>query len=81
MKKLGIRRALVALVAVIALTLTLTSTTRVEARAKDHPVTEIENLAYGPADPGNLLDLYVPQVPGKKKLPPAISRRCRERRG
>jgi acetyl esterase/lipase len=32
-------------------------------------VTEHENLAYGPAVPGNLLDLYVPDVPGNAKLP------------
>ena len=32
-------------------------------------VTEHEDLAYGPAVPGNLLDLYVPDVPGNAKLP------------
>ncbi len=32
-------------------------------------VTEYENLAYGPAVPGNLLDLYVPDVPGDAALP------------
>ena len=32
-------------------------------------VVEYEDLAYGPADPGNLLDLYVPDLPGKAKLP------------
>ncbi len=32
-------------------------------------VTEYEDLAYGPADPGNLLDLYVPDVAGDAKLP------------
>lgn len=40
--------------------------------AKPYPVTEIENLAYGPARPGNLLDLYIPDVPGKAKLPLVI---------
>lgn len=33
---------------------------------------EIENLAYGPAVPGNLLDLYLPDVPGNAKLPLVI---------
>ena len=32
-------------------------------------VTKIENLAYGPASPGNLLDLYLPETRGKAKLP------------
>jgi acetyl esterase/lipase len=32
-------------------------------------VTEYADLAYGPADPGNLLDLYVPDVAGDGKLP------------
>lgn len=35
----------------------------------EYEVTEIENLAYGPAVPGNLLDLYLPDVPGRTKLP------------
>jgi acetyl esterase/lipase len=34
-----------------------------------YEVTKIENLPYGPADPGNLLDLYLPDVPGNAKLP------------
>lgn len=32
-------------------------------------VTKVENLAYGPATPGNLLDLYLPETMGKAKLP------------
>ena len=32
-------------------------------------VTEHEDLAYGPAVPGNLLDLYVPDVAGDAMLP------------
>ena len=32
-------------------------------------VTEYEDLAYGPAAPGNLLDLYVPDVAGDATLP------------
>ncbi len=35
-------------------------------------MTEIEDLAYGPAVPGNLLDLYVPDVPGEAPLPLVI---------
>jgi acetyl esterase/lipase len=43
----------------------------VDARSNAEPyeVTEIEDLAYGPAVPGNLLDLYVPDVPGEALLP------------
>ena len=32
-------------------------------------ITEYEDLAYGPAVPGNLLDLYVPDVAGDAELP------------
>lgn len=32
-------------------------------------VTEYRDLAYGPAEPGNLLDLYVPDLPGDTRLP------------
>ena len=32
-------------------------------------VTEYDDLAYGPAVPGNLLDLYVPDVAGDAELP------------
>ncbi len=35
-------------------------------------VTEHEDLAYGPSVPGNLLDLYVPNVAGDAKLPLVI---------
>jgi acetyl esterase/lipase len=35
----------------------------------EYGVTETEDLAYGPADPGNLLDLYIPDVPGSAELP------------
>jgi acetyl esterase/lipase len=35
----------------------------------EYEVTEIENLAYGPAVPGNSLDLYLPDVPGSAELP------------
>jgi acetyl esterase/lipase len=37
-----------------------------------YEVTEIENLQYGPNLPGNLLDLYLPDVPGNAKLPLVI---------
>lgn len=32
-------------------------------------VTEHKDLAYGSADPGNLLDLYIPEVAGDSRLP------------
>jgi hypothetical protein len=35
-------------------------------------VTEIENLTYSPATPGNLLDLHLPDVPGNAALPLVI---------
>lgn len=41
----------------------------VDAARPVHDVIEIEDLAYGPADPGNLLDLYLPAVPGAADLP------------
>jgi acetyl esterase/lipase len=49
-------------------------TTSVDARSNRHDdeVTEIENLAYGPATPGNLLDLHLPDVPGNAALPLVI---------
>lgn len=37
-----------------------------------YEVTEHEDLAYGPATPGNLLDLHVPDVPGSALLPLVI---------
>lgn len=37
-----------------------------------YDVTEFENLQYGPYLPGNLLDLYLPDVPGNAKLPLVI---------
>lgn len=52
-----------------ALALVLTPVTPVAAAAPEYEVTEIEDLAYGPAVPGNLLDLYVPDVPGAADLP------------
>ena len=44
----------------------------VDARSTSYEVTEIEDLVYGPAVPGNLLDLYVPDVPGEALLPLVI---------
>ncbi|MDB4444674.1 alpha/beta hydrolase [bacterium] len=38
----------------------------------EYEVTEIENIAYGPYLPGNLLDLYLPDVPGSAELPLVI---------
>ena len=35
-------------------------------------VTEVEDLAYGPSRPGNLLDLHLPDVPGSAALPLVI---------
>jgi acetyl esterase/lipase len=49
-------------------------TTSVDARSSrhDYEVTEIENLAYGPATPGNLLDLHLPDVPGNAAALPLV---------
>ena len=38
----------------------------------EYEVTEIEDLEYGPYLPGNLLDLYLPDVPGNATLPLVI---------
>lgn len=59
-----------ALAVVLALTFILVAP--VDAARPAYEVTEIEDLAYGPADPGNLLDLYLPAVPGNADLPLVI---------
>jgi acetyl esterase/lipase len=56
----------ISFLAILALLLTLAGPA--EARPV-RGVTEHENLAYGPHGPGNLLDLHLPDVPGKAKLP------------
>lgn len=46
-----------------------------QAAGADRPsgeVTEVEDLAYGPAVPGNLLDLHLPERRGSAKLPLVI---------
>lgn len=66
-KRRGPRYALALGVSVLAAT-ALTVSTAVAA-PPTREVVKIENLAYGPATPGNLLDLYVPQTKGNAKLP------------
>lgn len=39
---------------------------------KPYKVTTIANLAYGPAQPGNLLNLHLPETPGNATLPLVI---------
>ena len=58
----GGRFRLVPLIPSLAATLALTlaPVTPVAAAVPAYEVTEIEDLAYGPAVPGNLLDLYLP---------------------
>jgi len=46
-----------------------TGATATSAADPGGEVTEYEDLAYGPAVPGNLLDLYVPEVAGDAQLP------------
>jgi len=65
-------RLAVALAAALAAALALTTVTPGASAAPVRGVTEIENLAYGPAVPGNLLDLYVPNLPGSAGLPLVI---------
>ncbi len=60
----------VALAIIAALTFILVAP--VDAARPEYEVTEIEDLAYGPADPGNLLDLHLPDVPGNADLPLVI---------
>ena len=45
---------------------------KIKQGVPEYEVTEIENLQYGPYLPGNLLDLYLPDVPGNAKLPLVI---------
>lgn len=59
-----------ALAVILALTLALAGP--VDAARPEYEVAEVENLAYGSADPGNLLDLYLPDVPGNADLPLVI---------
>ncbi len=56
----------------LAAALAVTSSTPVAAAPPVREVTEITDLAYGPAVPGNLLDLYLPDVPGNADLPLVI---------
>lgn len=63
----AVLRVVLALTA--AFTLILALVTPVDAAPPAYEVTEIEDLAYGPAVPGNLLDLYLPDVPGAADLP------------
>jgi acetyl esterase/lipase len=62
----------VALTATLAAVLTLAPVAPVAAASPEYDVTKVENLAYGPAVPGNLLDLYLPDVPGAAALPLVI---------
>jgi acetyl esterase/lipase len=51
---------------------TTSASTTSEATSSAEPATEVteyEDLAYGPAVPGNLLDLYVPDPAGDAELP------------
>ena len=67
----GVRLGLVASAFVVAVGLVFTVAAPVDAGpdSRTVEVMEIEDLAYGPAVPGNLLDLYLPATRGKAKLP------------
>lgn len=63
------RAVLVAILAGLAMVITtVAGPTDADAKSVGE-VTKHENLAYGPVTPGNLLDLYVPDVRGSAKLP------------
>lgn len=62
------RRRIVALVAFAVATALCVAAIPAQA-APVRGVTVHDDLAYGPAVPGNLLDLYVPDVPGNAELP------------
>lgn len=66
-RRIGVAKLAVAVVSASALALTLGA----PVQAADG-ITTTSNLAYGPATPGNLLDLHVPDVPGNAKLPLVI---------
>jgi len=70
--EVGVRhvRLVLALAATLAVTVALV--TPVRAAPPTYEVAEIEDLAYGPHLPGNLLDLYLPDVPGAASLPLVI---------
>jgi acetyl esterase/lipase len=63
------RRLAVLATAVIAVLAMLASVAVPADAASAREVTEYEDLAYGPHLPGNLLDLYVPDLPGNARLP------------
>jgi acetyl esterase/lipase len=66
----GVRRGQGLLITAGLAALAMLAMVAVPAAAKPvRAVTEHQNLAYGPAVPGNLLDLYVPDVPGNARLP------------
>jgi acetyl esterase/lipase len=60
--------ALIILALAVLLALVATPAPRADSVATLE-VTEYENLAYGPVEPGNLLDLYIPDLPSKHRLP------------
>ncbi|MBY5163386.1 alpha/beta hydrolase [Salsipaludibacter albus] len=62
-------RLVLGLAATLALTLAIVTPT---SAAPVGETTEISDLAYGPAVPGNLLDLYLPDVAGDAALPLVI---------
>jgi acetyl esterase/lipase len=65
-----VRRRQGLLIAASLAALAMLALVAVPAAAKPvRGVTEHQNLAYGPAVPGNRLDLYVPDVPGNARLP------------
>ena len=60
----------VMLITTVIAVLAMLAAMAVPADAKPvRDVTEYEDLAYGPHLPGNLLDLYVPDLPVKERLP------------
>lgn len=63
------RRFAVIVTLVAALALATTAVAPADAAPPVRGVTEFESLAYGPARPGNLLDLHVPDIPGNADLP------------
>lgn len=63
-------RLVCAIASASALALSLTAPVEAAPRVKE--VAAFSNLAYGPASPGNLLDLHLPDLPGNADLPLVI---------
>jgi acetyl esterase/lipase len=67
-----VSRAIVTVALTCSTTILASSSSSASATPESAHVTVVRDLAYGPSVPGNLLDLYLPDMPGKASLPLVI---------